>query len=279
MSPATLFLVATPLGNLEDLTPRAARTLKDVFAVYAEDTRRSRILLEHLGLDKPLKSLFEHNERARTGEVIELLAAGHDVALVSDAGTPGVSDPGAELVAAVVSAGFAVSPVPGPSALTAALSVAGFAAASTDVWFVGFLPAKGRERRDLIERIGRNRGVVVLFEAPHRARATLDELAALEPARPACLCRELTKLFQEVRHAAIAELANWAAGEVRGELTLVLGPSSAPLTTASDEAVDAALARCLEAGLSPRDASTAVAAVLQVSRRTVYGRCQQLKPT
>ena len=278
MSPATLFLVATPLGNLEDLTPRAARCLKDVHAIYAEDTRRSRILLDHLGLGKPLKSLFEHNERGRADEVLALLAAGRDVALVSDAGTPGVSDPGAELVAAVVAAGFPVSPIPGPSALTAALSVAGFAAASTDVWFVGFLPTKGKERRELVERIGRYRGVVVLFEAPHRARTTFEELAGLEPRRRACLCRELTKVFQEVRHAGISELADWALGEVRGELTLVLGPSSAPPETASDEAIDAALARCLKAGLSPRDASTAVAAILQASRRTVYGRCQQLKP-
>jgi 16S rRNA (cytidine1402-2'-O)-methyltransferase len=277
MSQATLFLVATPLGNLQDMSPRAVTCLKEVGAVYAEDTRRSRILLDHFGIHKPLKSLFVHNEHERIREVVELLTSGTSVALVSDAGTPGVSDPGAGLVAAVAHAGIPVSPIPGPSALTAALSVSGFAAASTDAWFVGFLPTKGVERRQLLDRIGRQRGVVVLFEAPHRVRETLEQLALLDPSRAACVCRELTKVFQEVRHAPISELANWASTDVRGELTVVLGPNLTPPETATDETVDAALARCLEAGLSARDASTAVAAVLGVSRRAVYGRCQKVK--
>ncbi|MBI5510136.1 MAG: 16S rRNA (cytidine(1402)-2'-O)-methyltransferase [Deltaproteobacteria bacterium] len=277
--PGTLFLVATPLGNLDDLSLRAQRTLAAVAVVYAEDTRRTRGLFEHFGIHKPLKSLHEHNERHRADEVLALLQEGQSVAVVSDAGTPGVSDPGALLVAMVSGAGVPISPIPGPSALAAALSVSGFTATSSDVWFVGFLPAKGEARHELVRRIGGHAGVVVLYEAPHRLQATLAELAAVDGDRRACLCRELTKLHEEVRHASVATLAIWAAGEVRGEITVVLGPRAEEPEVASDLAVDQALTRCLGAGLSARDASTAVAAVMEVSRRQVYARCQKLRQT
>ncbi|MEE8408291.1 MAG: 16S rRNA (cytidine(1402)-2'-O)-methyltransferase [Myxococcota bacterium] len=276
MKEGTLYLVATPLGNLEDISQRVARCLAEADIVYAEDTRRSRILVEHLGLPRELRSLHEHNEHERSAEVVAHLRAGKTVALVSDAGTPAVSDPGATLVRLTVEAGFTVSPVPGPSALTAALSVSGFSAVSTDVAFFGFLPVKGKLRRLALERVGTSAGVVVLFEAPHRIEATLRDLCQLEPARPACVCRELTKVHEEIRYGSVEELLAWAAKTVRGELTLVLGPSAVETPTPDDAEVDAALKRCLAAGLSARDAAAAVAAVLQRSKREVYARCQKL---
>ncbi len=276
MSVGVLYVVATPIGNLGDVSARAAQVLRDAAVVYAEDTRRTRVLLEHVGLAKDLRSLHEHNERERAGEVVEALVAGESLALVTDAGTPGVSDPGADVVAAALAAGARVSPIPGPSALAAALSVAGFAEAAHDVLFVGFLPVKGKERRAALARVHAHAGVVVLFEAPHRAAATLRELVELEPERAACLCRELTKLHEEVRRGSVGQLAERVAAGVLGEITLVLGPLVKPREVAGDAEVDLALSRCLEAGLTPRDAATAVAAVLQAPRRSVYARCQVL---
>jgi 16S rRNA (cytidine1402-2'-O)-methyltransferase len=277
MAGGPLFVVATPLGNLEDVSPRAVRVLREATVVFAEDTRRSRILCDHFGVGRPLRSLHEHNERERSAEVLERLSRGESVALLTDAGTPAVSDPGAELVARVAAAGYAVSPIPGPSALTAALSVAGFVQAQPDVRFLGFLPSKGAARAAALEAVVVSEGIVVLFEAPHRVHATLLELAARLPERPAMVARELSKMHEELVRGTLAELAAWAAGEVRGEITLVLGPMAREPVTRTEGDVDAALQRCLTAGLSPRDAATAVAAVLELPRREVYARCQQLR--
>ena len=274
-----LQVVATPLGNLADLSPRAAEALRTADVVYAEDTRRTRGLLSHLGASVPLRSLHEHNERERTNEVVGRIAAGARVVLVSDAGTPAVSDPGADLVAAVAAAGHRVEPLPGPSALVAALSVAGFRAASSDVSFLGFPPAKGKARRAWMGRAAAQAGLVVFYEAPHRIGATLSELAEREAERPAVLARELTKVHEEVVRGTVGTLRQWAEGEVRGEITVVLGPQEAveDAATPDEAAVDAALQRCLDAGLSARDAATAVAAVMELPRRGVYARCQALK--
>jgi 16S rRNA (cytidine1402-2'-O)-methyltransferase len=277
----TLYVVATPIGNLEDLSLRALRLLKEASVIYAEDTRHSRVLLDHYGVTQPLRSLHEHNEKARVAEVIASLTAGKAVALLTDAGTPAVSDPGAALVADVAREGLPVSPLPGASALTAALSIAGFSGVEeqTAVLFVGFLAAKGRARQEALERIREHRGLVVLFEAPHRLAETLADLAAAEPERAACACRELTKVHEEARRGSLAELCAWAtSAPVKGELTLVLGPVLTEPIKADEAAVDKALVRCLEAGLSPRDAATAVAAVLELPRRLVYGRCLALRP-
>jgi 16S rRNA (cytidine1402-2'-O)-methyltransferase len=238
------------------------------------------VLLSHLGLSTPLRSLHEHNERERTAEVLAALDDGADVALISDAGTPALSDPGADLVAAAAEAGHAVSPVPGPSALAAALSVAGFRVASTDVLFLGFLPAKGKARRASLDRIAAQPGVVVLYEGPHRVPQTLADLAGLDGTRPACLCRELTKIHEEILRGRVADLAAAVGESVRGEVTLVLGPrevTSGETTDGADADVDAALRRCLAAGLSARDAATAVAAVLERPRRKVYERSLALR--
>ncbi len=275
----TLYVVATPLGNLEDFSPRAVRLLGEVSTIYAEDTRRSLILLQHFGIRKPLVSLHEHNEHARSAAVLAKLEAGHHVALLSDAGTPAVSDPGADLVAQVAAAGFTVCPLPGASALTAALSVAGFSASEAGTLFMGFLPARGAARRDAVARVAQHAGAVVLFEAPHRIFATLHELSALEPARRACLARELSKLHEEVRHASLAELSTWAKSGVRGEVTLVLAPREEQEREAAVDmaCVDDMLRRCLDAGLSARDAAAAAAIFTGRPRREMYERTQHLK--
>ncbi|MFC1610594.1 16S rRNA (cytidine(1402)-2'-O)-methyltransferase [Myxococcota bacterium] len=273
-----LHVVATPIGNLDELSPRAAKCLCEVEIVFAEDTRHSRKLLARLGSNRRLQSLHEHNERKRVDEVISLLAENKSIALLTDAGTPGVSDPGATLVRAVADAGFGVVPITGPSALAAALSVCGFAESSTDAWFVGFLPAKGKARRAKLDRVAAHPGVVVLYEAPHRLHTTLKDLTPYDPQRQVCLCREMTKVHEEVCHTTVGDLeARFSErGKARGEITLVLGPVTATELSPEDELVDAALRRCLDAGLSARDASLAVAAVLELSRRHVYQRCQRI---
>ncbi len=274
----TLFVVATPIGNLGDFSQRAIDTLRAVATVYAEDTRRSRVLLDHFGVRTSLRSLHEHNEAERAGEVQHALEGGSDVAVLTDAGTPAVSDPGAELVRRLAAAGVRVSPIPGASALTAALSVAGFPVNDAGVLFAEFLPPKGKERAQALARLTRHAGVAVFFEAPHRIADTLGELAALQPSRDVCVCRELTKLYEEARRGTLAELSQWAQeGEVKGELTLVLAPFALEAVSADEAAIDAALSRCLAAGLSARDAATAVAAVLELPRRDVYARCQKLR--
>ena len=277
---ATLFVVATPLGNLDDLSPRAVQVLGAADALYAEDTRRSRVLLDHFGITRRLDSLHEHNERERSAEVLAALGRGERVAILTDAGTPAVSDPGTVVVARAAAAGFRVSPVPGPSALTAALSVAGFDVGPDGVLFLGFLPVKGREREQAVARVAAHRGVVVIFEAPHRAAATLGELAAVAPDRAACAGRELTKLHEELRRGTLQELAAWAAAGLKGELTVViagLGPE-APAAVEPTE-LDAMIMKCLAAGVSARDTATAVAALTAHPRREVYARCLALKPS
>lgn len=265
---STLFVVATPLGNLEDMTARAERVLREVDVLFAEDTRRTRALLGHLGISRALESLHEHNERERVGRVLSSLAEGKSVALVSDAGTPVVSDPGAHLIAEVKRAGHSVSPVVGPSALAAALSVSGFRANET--LFVGFVAHKGKARSEQLNRIAAHRGTVVLFESPHRLEKTLRALASAQPERPACVVRELTKLHEEVRDGTVAELGEWAAGGVKGEVTVVLGPVEATEASWEEDEIVVALEKCAEAGLSTRDAVAAVAALEGRPRREVY---------
>ena len=267
-------------------------------------------LLQHIGLQKPLRSLHAHNEQQRCEALLTQLRQGESVVLVSDAGTPAVSDPGAAVVAAAHAAGFTVSPIAGPSALTAALSVCGFHDVGWmggHVLFVGFIPQ--RKAAAVWAKVLAHTGIVVLFEAPHRIAATLATLAAKQPERLACVCREMTKMHEEVVRAPLAALAHRAAVQsFRGEVTLVLGPartdvdshtagpwlalrafagqdagvvapsgvaaadSTQPLVAIDDAIVEACLQRCLATGLSARDAATAVAAVLQLPRRAVYTR-------
>jgi 16S rRNA (cytidine1402-2'-O)-methyltransferase len=228
-----LYIVATPIGNLADLTLRAIHVLGLVDAVACEDTRVSGGLLRHLGLDKPLIALHQHNENQAAALVLQRLAQGQRVAYVSDAGTPAVSDPGAALVAQVAAAGSRVLPIPGASSALAALSVAGDAR-SNGFAFVGFLPARGAERAAALQRLGQGTAAQLLFEAPHRIDALARELAALAPQRTLTLCRELTKQFETVATMPAAALPGWLAADaqrLRGEFVLVLHapePADAP---------------------------------------------------
>jgi len=216
-----LYLVATPIGNLEDITHRALRILSGVGLVAAEDTRHTRRLLQHYGIGVPVVSLFEHNERARTPALIRRLEAGESVAVVTDAGSPGVADPGYPLVRAAVAAGVRVESVPGPSAVIAALQVSGL---PTDAFtFVGFLPPKAVARRRRLEELSRVRETVVAFESPHRIVACLEDLEAVWGERPLALARELTKTFEEVLRGGAREVrAALTAEKRRGEMVLVL---------------------------------------------------------
>ncbi len=232
-----LYLVATPIGNLADITLRAVQVLALVDAVACEDTRVSAGLLRHLGLDKPLLAVHEHNEASAAAGVLDRLARGERVAYVSDAGTPAVSDPGARLVQAAVAAGHRVVPLPGASSVVAALCVAGDVHAR-GFRFVGFLPAKGAERQAAVEQLAAGTDSAVLFEAPHRIGALLASLAAAVPARRLTICRELTKQFEQVDTVAAAEGPAWLAADThrsRGEFVLVLH-APVPVSAAADDA-------------------------------------------
>jgi 16S rRNA (cytidine1402-2'-O)-methyltransferase len=217
----TLYLVATPIGNLEDMTPRALRVLGEVALVAAENPAHTRRLLEHFGVRAQVTRLFEHNERARLPDLLRRLAAGESVALVTDAGSPGVSDPGFPLVRAATAAGIRVESIPGPSAVIAALQVSGL---PTDAFtFVGFLPVKSAARRRRLEELKSRRETVVAFESPHRIERCLEDLEAVWGERPIALARELTKAFEEVLRGTAREVREALAPDRRrGEMVLVL---------------------------------------------------------
>ncbi len=266
----TLSVVATPIGNLGDLTARATEVLCSVDLVLAEDTRHTGRLLAHIGSTVPQRSLHEHNERARVEEVVARLQGGADVALVTDAGTPLVSDPGLALVRACADAGIAVVPIPGASAVLAALVASGLA--SDRVAFDGFLPRRGRARRDRLEELRHERRTVVLFLSPHRADDDLADLAEVcGDQRRAALCRELTKLHEEIRRGTLAELRDSVTDGVRGELTLVLAAAEPPeLPDVGDGRGVDAVAELVGAGWSTRDAVAKVADELGLRRRALY---------
>jgi 16S rRNA (cytidine1402-2'-O)-methyltransferase len=269
----TLHVVATPIGNLEDVTLRALRVLQEADLVLAEDTRRVRKLLERHGLKARPVSLHAHNEAARVERALAVLGEGGDVALVSDAGTPLVSDPGARLVAAALEAGQAVQPVPGPSALTAALAVAGLPAERFT--FLGFLPRKAGARDALLARLRDAEETLVLFESPRRLAATLRRLAERLGPRRACVARELTKLHEETVRGTLPELAERFAEGARGEVTLVVaGAEGAPAAPA--EALDAEIRARLAAGASSREIAAALARP-GLPRREVYARVVALR--
>jgi 16S rRNA (cytidine1402-2'-O)-methyltransferase len=267
----TLYVVATPLGNLGDLAPRAAEALREASVVAAEDTRRTRGLLSHLGASPTLLSFHAHSGEHRLETLLEILADGRDVALVTDAGTPGVSDPGADLVAAARGAGFTVVPIPGPSAIATALSVAGLPA--DRYLFLGFLPRKGTERTRLVARAAAEEWSVVLFEAPPRLAALLRDLAAAAgPGRLAMVARELTKLHEELRAGTLAELADYySETPPRGELTIVMEGTGAP-APAPDRTADATeeATALLAEGLSRREVARRLTETLGMPRNDAY---------
>ncbi|HEU4699474.1 MAG TPA: 16S rRNA (cytidine(1402)-2'-O)-methyltransferase [Gemmatimonadales bacterium] len=274
---ATLYVVATPLGNLGDLTLRAAETLRAVPVVAAEDTRRTRGLLTHLGASPQLLSFHQHSDARRIEVLLAILREGRDVALVTDAGTPAISDPGAELVAAVRAAGGTVVPIPGPSAVATALSVAGLG--GDRYLFLGFVPRKGRERQALLARAAAEEWPVVFFEAPPRLVALLEDLAALAGAgRPAVATRELTKLHEEVVAGTLAELiAHFTRTEPRGEFTVVLGGAGKPAAPPdrSEEAAELATA-LLADGLTRKEVVRRLTEGLGLARNDAYRLVMEL---
>jgi 16S rRNA (cytidine1402-2'-O)-methyltransferase len=268
----TLYLVATPIGNLEDISARALRVLREVGLIAAEDTRHTGRLLAHFGIATPLLSYHAHNERARRERLLAALAEG-DVALVSDAGTPGISDPGHDLVVAAIAAGYPVSPVPGPSAVAAAVGASGLVAGP----FVslGFLPRRSAARRSVLGRAGVTSFPVVLFEAPERLAGTLAELARLWGDREAVVLRELTKLHEEMVRGTLSELAErWRETPPRGEIVVVVGPATPPAVEPSD--AERIVAELRRAGLGPSEAAREAAAATGLPRSDLYRLARRL---
>jgi 16S rRNA (cytidine1402-2'-O)-methyltransferase len=264
---STLWLVATPIGNLGDLAPRAIEVLAAVDLVCCEDTRRTGKLLQHAGIRaKRLAVCNEHTEFALAHEVLDVLSADADVAIVSDAGSPGISDPGERLVAAAIEAGHTVSAIPGPSAATMAVTISGLPSGRHVM--EGFLPRKGRERAARIAEVATETRTVVLYEAPHRIERTLADLsAACGPDRPVSISRELTKLHEETIRGTLGTIK---IGEPRGEYVIVLGGASVDSVPVSDDEVLRALRDSIAGGASKRDAAAQVAAATGRRRREVY---------
>ncbi len=274
-----LVLVGTPIGNLGDLSERVLDTLRDADVLACEDTRRTRALLSHAGISSGgrLRAVPAHDELESAGWVVERVTAGDRVAVVTDAGMPGISDPGARLARACLDAGLAVEVVPGPSAVTAALVLSGL---PTDRFvFEGFLPRKGSSRAERLAAVASETRTVVIFESPRRVLATLGDLAThCGEDRSAALAREITKVHEEVQRGTLGELVvRTEAIEPRGECVLVIGGAAPGRPVASAAEVDAALGAELAQGTSTRDAAAIVSARLGIARREVYARAVQIK--
>jgi 16S rRNA (cytidine1402-2'-O)-methyltransferase len=268
-APGKLYVVATPLGNLEDVTLRALRVLREADLVACEDTRRTAILLRSHGITTPTTSYHEHNERLKTDSILEALRHGRDVALVSDAGTPGISDPGYRLVSAARGEGIAVFPVPGPSAVVAALSVSGL---STDRFlFVGFLPPKRTARRAALVALATERSTLVFYESPVRTVSCLEEMIEAFGDREAFLCREATKLHEEYLRAPLSAIRAALASRptVKGEIVLAVC-GAAERAPESAEAPEALVARLMADGRPRREAVKEAAKALGLPAREVY---------
>jgi 16S rRNA (cytidine1402-2'-O)-methyltransferase len=273
----TLVLVGTPIGNLGDLSARAIETLRDADVIAAEDTRRTRALLSAFDIPagRRLRALHAHNERAEARKIVDLVASGKRVAYVTDAGMPGIADPGERLVQACMAAGLPVEIVPGPSALVTALVVSGLP--TSRFRFEGFLPRKGAARTAHLQTIAQSDVTVVLFESPHRVGATLaDLLEACGPEREVAVARELTKLHEEVTRGPLGRIAAKDA-EARGEHVIVVAPAVAA-GEPDDQALNEAARRTLQEGVTARDAAALVARELGVSKRRAYEAVLRVRP-
>ena len=273
--PGSLYLVATPIGNLADITHRAVKVLGEVDLIACEDTRHTRKLLQHYGIDARTVSYHEHNEQQRTRELIELLQQGSDVALVSDAGTPAISDPGFRLVRAAIENGIAVAPLPGPSALVSALIATGLP--TDEFFFGGFLPARFGARRARLNELRSVPGTLIFYEAPHRLAASLKDAYEVLGEREAAVARELTKLHEEIRRGRLSELSQHysTVEQPRGEIVLLIDRTV--LDEAAEEtAKDLSVARLVEQfeadGLDHRAALKKAARKLRLSRAEAYRR-------
>ena len=276
--PATLYVVATPIGNLRDITLRALDILAHVDRVIAEDTRNTAMLLRHHGIDAKLVSLHQHNERERVSEIVEYLAAGEALALVSDAGTPGISDPGAILVDQVRAAGYTVVPIPGASALAAALSASGMQALPFS--FHGFLPVKSAARKKYLQSIAAHIGTLIFYEAPHRVVECIDDLSAgFGAERAIIIARELTKLFETIHHCTLGEAASWLAADanrLKGEFVLMIDGAT-PDANAIDAELKRLLPILLAENLPLKQIAKLAASITGASKNVAYEQALALK--
>lgn len=274
-----LYVVATPIGNLDDWSPRAVATLQAVAVVAAEDTRHSGRLLQHFDIATPLVAVHDHNEGARVEGLLARLAAGEDVALISDAGTPLVSDPGYRLVAAVQAAGLRVVPVPGACAAIAALSAAGLP--SDRFSFEGFLPARTHARRERLRALAQEPRTLIFYEAPHRIAECLVDMAdEIGPDRRVALAREITKTFETIRQLPLAQMRDWVAQDAnqqRGEIVLVLEGAPAPAADAIDWREPDRILGILMAELPPRQAAALAAEITGLKKNALYERALAAK--
>ncbi len=272
-----LYVVATPIGNLEDITLRALRVLKEVDLIAAEDTRHTRQLLHHFDIHKPLISYHDFNRRMREEGLLKDLREGKSIALVTDAGTPGISDPGEDLVRKAVQESIALVPVPGPSALVAALSISGV---PTGIFsFFGFLPAKAHARRAFLQSLQERSETMVFYESPRRVRGFLEDVREILGDRQAVVVRELTKLYEEIYRGTISEVLNGLGSmEVKGEVTVILEGRAPEKKKAGPDEIDEALNYyCRELGLTLKESVARISEEMEVPRRVVYQRSIQIR--
>ena len=271
-----LTLIASPIGNLSDITFRAVEALRDADVVYCEDTRHSLQLLNHLGIRKTLISCHEHNERSRAEEITERIRRGENVAYLSDAGMPGISDPGAGLVSACIEQGLPYTVIPGASAVLTAVVLSGLPGSTFS--FFGFLPRDRKPRRETMDRICRCGHLAVLFESPHRVGATLKEFSDRIPDCPAALLRELTKKFESVERGTVRELAErYLSEEPKGECVIAICCPDGTEETVSDETAEQMLRRLLDGGSSAKDAAAQVARETGFRKNMLYDKAMEIK--
>jgi 16S rRNA (cytidine1402-2'-O)-methyltransferase len=266
--PGILYIVATPIGNLEDITLRAVRVLKEVDVVAAEDTRHTQILLSHYDIHTPLTSYHEHNEKTKSQELVTLLARGQNVALVSDAGTPAISDPGFRLVVQAIRAGVRIIPIPGASALTAVLGASGL---PTDRFvFEGFLPARKRQRRERLQTLRDETRTLIFYEAPHRLKEALGDIRELLGNREAVLAREVSKIHEEFLRGPISELVRaLGSGDIRGEVTLIISGSSG-LPGVSEDRLKAEILELKGKGLRVKEIAEVLGEKFGYPKKEIY---------
>jgi len=275
-SEGILYVVSTPIGNLEDITLRALRILKEVDLIAAEDTRRTRQLLTHYGIHKPLISYHEHNQKMRESTLLEKLREGKQVALVTDAGTPGISDPGVPLIRKAAQEGILLVPIPGPSAAIAALSISGLPTES--FLFYGFLPAKASARKKFLEALKKRSETLIFYESPRRLGALLKEILEILGNRQIVVAREITKVFEEIFRGTIVDVLEKIGGEeVKGEITVILAGNTQKENIDSPSIREALQDYVLNSGASMKEAIERVAEDLGVAKREVYQESLKLK--
>ena len=263
-----LYLVATPIGNLEDITLRAIRILKEVKLIAAEDTRKTRKLLTHYDIKTPLTAYHEHNKWSKMEELLRFLQGEGDIALVSEAGTPGISDPGFELIVAAGQRNIPVVPVPGPSVVTTAVAVSGLS--TRRFTYLGFLPRLSRDRKIVLKSVVNDPGTLVILEAPHRLQSTLKDLLSVLGDRRITVCRELTKIHEEIFHGSVSRAASWFSSP-RGEFTLVIeGSPEIPVPHPAESDISQQLLRLRRQGMAARDVIAVVSQETGLSRRELY---------